>query len=217
MEKISRNVIQLGTIGDSKVGKTNMSTVYVEEKFNTEYISTLGFSCLLKEEKIKIGSEEKKIKIKIWDTAGQERFKSISIQYVKNCLGILFVYSITDKESFQNLDNWIKDVNDKKIYDNIPFVLIGNKCDLEQDRKVSKEEGEKFALKYNMKFFETSAKDNININEAFNALINEIVDVYKDEFFEGEEKVDDKNKDKKNNKEGGCCKKKIRKMIMNKD
>ena len=64
------------------------------------------------------------------------------------------------------------------------------------------EEGEKFALKYNMKFFETSAKDNININEAFNALINEIVDVYKDEFFEGEEKVDDKNKDKKNNKEG---------------
>ena len=211
MEKISRNVIQIGTIGDSKVGKTNMSTVYTEEKFNTEYITTLGFSCLLKEEKIKIGSEEKKIKIKIWDTAGQERFKSISIQYVKNCLGILLVYSITDKESFQNLDNWIKDVNDKKIYDNVPFVLIGNKCDLEKDRKVSKEEGEKFALKYNMKFFETSAKDNININEAFNALINEIVDVYKDEFFEGEEKVDDKNKDKKNNKEGGCCKKKNKK------
>ena len=174
------------------MGKKNISTVYTEEKFNTEHIFTLGFNCLLREEKIKIGSEEKKIKIKIWDTAGQERFKSISIQYVKNCLGILLVYSITDKENFQNLDNWIKDVNDKNLYDNIPFVLIGNKCDLEKDRKESKEEGEKFALKYNMKFFETSAKDNININE---------------EFLEGEEKVDDKNKDKKNNKDGGFVKK----------
>ena len=65
MEKISRNVIQIGTIGDSKVGKTNMSTVYTEEKFIIEHILTLGFSCLLKEEKIKIGSEEKTIKIKI--------------------------------------------------------------------------------------------------------------------------------------------------------
>ena len=102
----------------------------------------------------------------------------------KNCLGILLVYSINDKRSFEDLENWIKDINAQKIYDNIYLVLIGNKSDLEKERKIYFEEGEKFALKYNMEFFETSAKDNININESFNALIDEVIYIYKDEFFE---------------------------------
>ena len=102
----------------------------------------------------------------------------------KNCLGILLVYSINDKRSFEDLENWIKDINAQKIYDNVYLVLIGNKCDLEKERKIYFEKGEKFALKYNMEFFETSAKDNININESFNALIDEVIYIYKDEFFE---------------------------------
>ena len=114
-EKITREIIQLGTLGDSGVGKTNLSTLYVDNKFSQEFISTIGFNCLIKNIKIKINDIEKNIKVKIWDTAGQEKFKSISVQYIKNCLGILLVYSITQQESLKNIENWMKEVNEKKM------------------------------------------------------------------------------------------------------
>ena len=210
-EKITREIIQLGTLGDSGVGKTNLSTVYVDNKFSQEFISTIGFNCLIKNIKIKINDIEKNIKVKIWDTAGQEKFKSISVQYIKNCLGILLVYSITQQESLKNIENWMKEVNEKKNVENIPLILIGNKCDLENERTVSKEEGEKLANKYHMKFFECSAKNGINVNEAFQYLIDEIVKIYKNEFLNEEDNNIKENKQKDNNnkkKNEGCCGKK---------
>ena len=207
-EKIIREVIQLGTLGDSGVGKSNLSSVYVNNKFYHEMIATIGFNCLIKDTTIKVNNIEKKIKIKIWDTAGQEKFKSISVQYIKNCIGILLVYSIDDRNSLNNLENWIKDIKDKTNYEKVPLILIGNKCDLEDERKVSKEEGEKFALKYNIKFFECSAKNNINVNQAFESLINEVVENYQDEFISENDKgiKIEENNDKK--KKEGCCGKK---------
>ena len=207
-EKIIREVIQLGTLGDSGVGKSNLSSVYVNNKFYPEMIATIGFNCLIKDTTIKVNNIEKKIKIKIWDTAGQEKFKSISVQYIKNCIGILLVYSIDDRNSLNNLENWIKDIKDKTNYEKVPLILIGNKCDLEDERKVSKEEGEKFALKYNIKFFECSAKNNINVNQAFENLINEVVENYQDEFINENDKgiKIEENNDKK--KKEGCCGKK---------
>ena len=207
-EKIVREVIQLGTLGDSGVGKSNLSSVYVNNKFEPEIIATIGFNCLIKDTIIKINNIEKKIKIKIWDTAGQEKFKSVSVQYIKNCIGILLVYSIDDRNSLNNLENWIKDIKDKTNYEKVPLILIGNKCDLEGERKVSKEEGEKFALKYNAKFFECSAKNNINVNQAFESLINEVVENYQDEFISENDKGIKIEENINKTKKEGCCGKK---------
>ena len=207
-EKIIREVIQLGTLGDSGVGKSNLSSVYVNNKFYPEMIATIGFNCLIKDTIIKINNIEKKIKIKIWDTAGQEKFKSVSVQYIKNCIGILLVYSIDDRNSLNNLENWIKDIKDKTNYEKVPLILIGNKCDLEDERKVSKEEGEKFALKYNIKFFECSAKNNINVNQAFESLINEVVENYQDEFISENDKGIKIEENINKTKKEGCCGKK---------
>ena len=205
MEPITRNIIQLGTLGDVAVGKTNLSSVFIDDKFLTEHISTIGINCLMKDIKIKIGKQTKEIKVKIWDTAGQERFSSLSTQYVKNCLGIILVYSITDSKSLNNIDRWINELNDKKNNEKYFMVLIGNKCDLEEHREVSKEEGEKFAIQHDLKFFECSAKDKINVHEAFNYLINEIVENYKDEFIDKNNEEEKKN-DNLNEKNNGCCK-----------
>ena len=208
VEKITRNIIPIGIIGDTIVGKSYLSLVYMDERYNGEILATLGFTSLIKDTIIKVNNIEKKIKIKIWDTAGQEKFKSISVQYIKNCIGILLVYSIDDRNSLNNLENWIKDIKDKTNYEKVPLILIGNKCDLEDERKVSKEEGEKFALKYNIKFFECSAKNNINVNQAFESLINEVVENYQDEFISENDKgiKIEENNDKK--KKEGCCGKK---------
>ena len=216
VEKIVRQVITLGTLGDTEVGKTQISEVYIENKFTIEHISTIGYNCLTKNIKLKIDNKENNIKIKIWDTTGQERFRSICTQYVKNCIGILLVYAINKKESFENLTNWMDEIEGKKSRENIPIVLIGNKIDLKEEREVSYKEGENFAKKYNIKFFECSAKEGINIKEAFQCLIDNIIQLYKDEFLDDKK---DENKDNNNNKivlndkksknkDGGCCKKK---------
>ena len=114
MEQITRKIIQIGTLGDWGVGKSNLSSVFAKNEFSTEHLSTIGINCLIKNIKIKIGNQEKEIKVKIWDTAGQEKFKSISIQYVKNCLGIILVYSILDSKTLENIDNWINEIKEKK-------------------------------------------------------------------------------------------------------
>ena len=128
---------------------------------------------------------------------------SRTTKYIKSCDGLLIVYAINDRKSFEKIDDWLKEVEEKKnTNSNVPLVLIGNKIDLENEREVNFEEGEKLALKYGMKFYECSAKTGININEAFQYLIDGVVDIYKEEIFsEKKEVVQIKE-------EGGCCKKK---------
>ena len=146
-------------------------------------MSTIGVNCVTKNVTIKLDNNEtKEIKLKIWDTAGQERFKSISVQYIKNCLGILLVYAIDNEKSFENIETWMKEVEEKSSNKNMCLVLIGNKCDMEEKRMIKKEQGEKLAQRYGLKFFECSAKKGINVNEAFQELIDQIVAIYKDEF-----------------------------------
>ena len=182
MSKILREIISIGTLGDYAVGKSNLTNVFVDKKFQEEHMSTIGVNCVKKDITINLDNNEtKNIVLKIWDTAGQERFKAISVQYIKNCLGILLVYAINNEKSFQNIETWMKEVEQKSSNKNMCLVLIGNKCDLdEKERKIKKEQGEKLAQRYGIKFFECSAKT--GTNEAFQELINEIVGVYKDEF-----------------------------------
>ena len=201
--KIQKEIIKLGTLGESKVGKTNLSNVFLGNKFDEEELSTIGVGNLLKKIVIKYEEKSKQISLKIWDTAGQERFKSVATQYIKSCDGLLIVYAVNDRTSFEKIEEWLKEVEEKKNTNNkVPLVLIGNKIDLENERVVSKEEGEKLAEKYNIEFFECSAKKGINVNEAFQYLIDSCVEIHHDDIFNAIKKININNEKVDNN----CCK-----------
>ena len=117
--------------------------------------------------------EEKLIKLQIWDTAGQERFRTITKTYYKGAHGIILTYDVTDENSFKNIKNWVKQI-EQNAQNTVCKVLVGNKCDRDE-RKVSYEEGQSLAKEVNMKFFETSAKTNYNVNETFTYLTREIL------------------------------------------
>ncbi|XP_068090840.1 ras-related protein Rab-8B-like isoform X2 [Hyperolius riggenbachi] len=113
------------------------------------------------------------IKLQIWDTAGQERFHTLSVSYFRGAQGFVLVYDIANTSSFENTAMWMKDIQ-MKAGEEVEVVLLGNKCDKEDEREVSKERGEKLAWQYGIPFFETSAKENTNIDEAFLLLANAI-------------------------------------------
>lgn len=163
------DVIKLVLLGDSGSGKSSTVETYTTGGFQST-ISTVGLDVRLKKVKV----NDSIYKVQIWDTAGQEKFYSITKSYFTKCQGIIIVYSTTKKESFDNVNRWIAQIN-MQINDNIPKVLLGNKCDLTIERQVSYEQGEELARKYGIKFFETSAKMNTNITEAFEHVINKIV------------------------------------------
>ena len=207
MNNIKRTSISLGTLGDSHVGKSALTEIYLGREFSEEYISTIGINANIKDDKITIKGEEKKIKIKIWDTAGQEKYKSIATSYIKTCNGIFLIYAINDRKSFENIEEWLKEVEEKKNTNNkVPLVLIGNKIDLENERVVSKDEGKKLAQKFNLEFFECSAKNNCNVSKAFHCLIKMVFLVYQNEFDTSDQSIF--NIDDEPDKSTVCCKKK---------
>ena len=156
-------------IGDSQVGKTSLLLKYTEHIFPEEHITTIGVEY---KDKFVI-KDNYNIRLQIWDTAGQERFRSITKNIYRNAHGVLFVYDITNKESFLNIKNWIKDL--QNVGNDIKGVILGNKIDLEQKREVQKELAQELANKNEMPFLETSAKQNIKVNEGFDLMINELL------------------------------------------
>ena len=178
MSKSNNNMLEvrLVTLGDSKVGKTSLILRYVDDEFNLNYLSTMGFD--LKIKKIKL-SNNKEVKVKIFDTAGQERFKSIASNYLKKAEGIILVYDITDRISFENIDNWVDDIN-KEGENSKAIILIGNKSDKEDERAIQKEEGEKLAKNCcgGIKFYETSCQTGENVEKAINDLVNDVYNKY---------------------------------------
>eukprot|EP00099_Drosophila_melanogaster_P005911 NP_001246836.1 Rab8, isoform B [Drosophila melanogaster] len=117
--------------------------------------------------------DNKKIKLQIWDTAGQERFRTITTAYYRGAMGIMLVYDITQEKSFENIKNWIRNIEENASAD-VEKMLLGNKCELTDKRQVSKERGEQLAIEYGIKFMETSAKASINVEEAFLTLASDI-------------------------------------------
>ena len=163
--KIERKVIRIAILGDSSVGKTSIINVYFNLEFSEVMTQSVGKDKFDTQMKMKDGNEMKLI---IWDTAGQERFHSISLSTIKNSQGIIVVFDITKRKTFENVVNWLKEIRENS--NAIPIALFGNKSDLEDHRNVTTEEAEIFAKKNKVIYFETSAKENKNIQEGFNEL-----------------------------------------------
>lgn len=149
-------------IGDSGVGKSCLLLQFTDKRFEPLHDLTIGveFGARM------VSIDNKNIKLQIWDTAGQESFRSITRSYYRGACGALLVYDVTRKETFNHLQSWLEDA---KANSNtaITIMLIGNKCDLDSKRQVSREEGEAFAKEHGLVFMETSAKTAQNVDEAF--------------------------------------------------
>ena len=157
-------------VGDSFVGKTNILSTYIKNTFDQNKNPTI-FDLHNKNIKIK----NKIINFQIWDTAGQERYKSIICGFYKNAKGAFIVYDITDLKSFLSVDYWFIDLKNKT---DAEIILIGNKCDLTSERKISYKEGMNKALFYDSIFFEVSAKTKYNIKNIFNVLTTNIYEKF---------------------------------------
>ena len=162
--------IKLMVIGETRVGKTALIKKYTKNVFGGTYLTTVGIDF---QEKI-INVEEKSVKLQIWDTAGQERFRNIAKSYFHTSDGFLLVYDISCKDSFEKLNFWYEQIK-LNAPQSTKCVVAGNKCDLEEKRQVNKNEGENFAKTYNIDFYETSAKDGINVDVVFQTLASEIM------------------------------------------
>jgi len=191
-------------LGNSNVGKSSLFLRFVDDIWNDTFVPTIGVDFKIKTFEI----DSKKIKMQIWDTAGQERFKNIIASYYRGAHGILLLYDVTDKDSFKNLSNWLIEI-EKNASKNVLKVLIGNKSDLEDKRVVSYNQGKEFADTYGLKFIETSAKKNLNVNEAFETLGRELM------IASADKKVTNQKQNKKISvakaqdlnikKKDGCC------------
>ena len=198
--KIARTYLSIITLGDTTVGKTCLAQRFIGQEFKDIKLSTIGQECFIKI--VNINNHE--IKIKIWGTAGQERYRSIAISSIRNANGVLLVYDITKKNTYETLEYWFKQIKNVLEIKDTPIVLIGNKIDLKDSREVSYEKGEEFAKDHGIKFFECSAKSKINVDEAFNCLINDIYKKHENEFNIEDKNInlsDKKKKEKKEKKE----------------
>ncbi len=189
--------IQILTLGDGKVGKTSILKRYKEGAFTTHHLTTIGIDFITND--VKIGNEL--VTVKIWDTAGQERFRTITHTFYKQAQGVLLVFDVTDRMSYENLHSWITSIHEHADEKIIKY-LVANKIDLTEERKVAKEEGQKMAQQYGMKYFETSAKANINVTECIESLAKE---VYEKFAAKEESKVVIGSAAKAPQESGSCC------------
>ena len=173
----SEMIFKIILVGDIGVGKTNILSKYISNKFETDSKSTIGVELSTKTFNI----NNNKINAQIWNTAGQEKYKSLTKAYYKGALGALVIYDITQKITFENIDKWISDLKisaDEKV----SIILIGNKSDLEEKREVSKEDGENKAKLNGISFLETSALNGNNIEIAFKTLVKNVYNKCHNEF-----------------------------------
>ena len=194
-------------VGDSSVGKTNIMSKYLKNEFHEDSKATVGVEFGSKQFSV----EGHQIKAQIWDTAGQERYKAITSAYYKGAKGAFVVYDITRKQSFDSVDRWINDLRaaaDKKL----TIIIIGNKCDLEDQRQVTKEQGEEKAKNSEVAFMETSAFSGENLDKAFEMMMKEVYNKCHEEMLgEGDVNIiqggEDINLNKKqaNTSEKKCC------------
>ena len=192
--------IRIMLLGDSNVGKTSILKRYCKNQFSESYISSVGIDFETKYIKV----DEKTINLQIWDTAGQERYKVICKNYYNKSDGFIIVYDITNKSSFDSIVNWVEDIKELASNDN-KNIILGNKCDLESERKINKEEGDNLAKKYNCQFFEVSAQNGKNIDKSFLCLVQSILKDVNNSYSSRRGSQIDKQSYSANNKKRKCC------------
>ena len=168
-EKKKCYMVKIIIVGNSNVGKTNIVTRYVKGEFSNEYMITIGMDFLT----CNLELDNKIFKLRLWDTAGSEKFRSVTRGYYSNTCYALIVYDITDDSSFNSVKQWIEDVQSFANKDT-NLVLVGNKVDLNNKRKISKEEGQNLATEYGMDFYESSALTGENINDIFEGICQKV-------------------------------------------
>ena len=165
---LSKIKLKLILLGESSVGKTSLLLSYTDNYFPKTHVTTIGVE--LKEKEIIY--KDYQVTLQIWDTAGQERYRALAKSFFKGAQGILFVYDITSHKSFDQINKWIKDAQTHS--SDFQSIIIGNKCDL-KNKNVSDDELNAMGNKKNMPVMETSAKDRINVDEAFLKLVEMII------------------------------------------
>lgn len=159
-------MFKLLIIGNSSVGKTSFLFRYCDDSFTSAFVSTVGIDFKVKT----VFRGDKRVKLQIWDTAGQERYRTITTAYYRGAMGFILMYDITNEESFNSVQDWCTQIKTYS-WENAQVVLVGNKCDMEDERIVSADRGKQLAEQLGLEFFEASAKENINVKAVFEKLV----------------------------------------------
>ena len=167
-DDIKIKALKIVMLGDTTVGKTSIINSYLNKDFTQDMLSNIGIDKNNKKIKMKDGSE---IKLVIWDTAGQERFHSVATSTIKSAQGVIVSFDLTNEKSFKNLSRWLDDIKENN--NKIPILLFGNKCDMLEERVVEEKDIDIFVSRNKLIYYETSAKDNINIEEGFTKIAEE--------------------------------------------
>jgi small GTP-binding protein len=164
----SEPVIKLLLIGESSVGKSCLLLRYAENKFQESFYTTIGIDFKIKHVTI----DNQPARLQVWDTAGQEKFRTITKAYYRGAHGILLVFDMSNAETFAQCQTWMNSIHEN-MNEPVEIILVGNKCD--KDRVVSSEEAQAFADRYKVRYFETSAKTGVNVEETFMAVAAMVV------------------------------------------
>jgi len=206
MASRKKQLYKIIILGDSGVGKTSLLNQYVNGRYTQQYRATVGADFMAKEVMI----DDRVVNLQIWDTAGQERFQSLGPAFYRGADCCVLVYDITNQKSFESLDSWRDEFlmqGNPKDPENFPFIVLGNKCDKEGERKVAKSGAEKWCKNHgSVEIFETSAKDNVNVESAFQVIAKAAATQDKEEEIYFPKTVQlNSDKNKKNDPKGGCC------------
>ena len=177
-------------VGDTSVGKTSILSKYIDDIFEEKAISTIGVEYKVKS----IVINGRKIKLRIWDSSGQDRFRSITQSFFRNADGILFIFDLTEINTFEGVKQWLIDSESNDL--SIKKILVGNKVDLIEKRKVEKEIIDNFVKKRQLKYYEMSAKDGTNIDIVFRELAEMALSGFSEKDLN--EKLNNDSLDKKN-------------------
>ncbi|KAK7202536.1 small GTPase superfamily [Myxozyma melibiosi] len=205
MSSRKKTMLKVIILGDSGVGKTSLMQQYVSKKFSNQYKATIGADFLTKQD---VRVDDRNVTMQLWDTAGQERFQSLGVAFYRGADCCVLVYDVNNAKSFEALDSWRDEFliqASPRDPESFPFVVLGNKIDVEESKRaVSQKRALAFCqAKGNIPYFETSAKEAINVDQAFeviarNALAQEESEEYSSDFS-------DPINIHLDNDRGGCC------------
>ncbi|XP_051541359.1 ras-related protein Rab-35-like [Myxocyprinus asiaticus] len=192
-------LFKLLIIGDSGVGKSSLLLRFADNTFSGSYITTIGVDFKIRT--VEINGE--KVKLQIWDTAGQERFRTITSTYYRGTHGVIVVYDVTSAESFVNVKRWLHEINQN--CDEVCRILVGNKNDDPGSKVVETNDAQKFAEQMGIQLFETSAKENVNVEDMFNCITELVLKARKESVAKQQQQSEVIKLNKSSKRKKKCC------------